>query len=127
MAVKTVQKTKKAQSAAGLPAGRTGGKTKKEISLPLEKENFIIISIGILFLIVGYIFMSENSVDGFLPTVAAPILLVLGYCVVIPYGIIKKPSKVKKGEKRPEIEQNITVSPQSQSPGSAVSSNIKTS
>jgi len=70
MAVKTVQKTRKVQS-----------KPKKEIIFPLEKENFIIIGIGVIFLVIGYIFMSENSVDGFLPTIAAPILLVLGYCV----------------------------------------------
>lgn len=66
-------------------------KVKKEFSFPLEKENFMIIGVGILLLIIGYFLMSENSVDGFLPTVVAPILLVAGYCVVIPYGILKKP------------------------------------
>ena len=111
MPVKTVQKTKKIQA-----------KARKEISLPLEKENFVIITIGIIFLIVGYIFMSENSVDGFLPTIAAPILLVLGYCVIIPYGIIKKSSKTKKIENSPEIGQ-VIAEPKS---GQNVSSNIKT-
>ena len=66
-------------------------KPKKEFSFPLEKENFMIIGLGILLLIIGYFLMAENSVDGFLPTVVAPILLVAGYCVVIPYGILKKP------------------------------------
>lgn len=112
MAVKTAQKTKKVQTRA-----------RKEISLPLEKENFVIICIGIVFLIVGYIFMSENSVDGFLPTIVAPILLVLGYCVIIPYGILKKPSKTKKVEIDPQFEQNTAPSSSSQN----VSSNIKTS
>lgn len=65
-------------------------KQKKEFSFPLEKENFIIIGIGVVVLVVGYFLMSENSVDGFLPTVIAPILLVAGYCVIIPYGILKK-------------------------------------
>ena len=64
---------------------------KREFSFPLEKENFMIIGLGILLLVIGYILMSENSVDGFMPTVVAPILLVAGYCVVIPYGILKKP------------------------------------
>jgi len=111
MALKTAQKSKKIQA-----------KSRKETSLPLEKENFIIITIGIIFLIVGYIFMSENSVDGFLPTIVAPILLVLGYCVIIPYGIIKRSSKTKKNENGPEIAQ-ITVEPKS---GQNVRSNIKT-
>lgn len=66
-------------------------KSKKEFSFPLEKENFIIIGIGILALIVGYFLMAQNSVDGFMPTVVSPILLVLGYCVIIPYGILKRP------------------------------------
>ncbi len=64
---------------------------KKEFSFPLERENFMIIGLGVLLLVIGYILMSQNSVDGFLPTVIAPILLVAGYCVVIPYGILKKP------------------------------------
>jgi hypothetical protein len=64
---------------------------KKEFSFPLEKENFMIIGLGIVLLVIGYILMAENSVDGFMPTVVAPLLLVAGYCVVIPYGIMKKP------------------------------------
>lgn len=86
---------------------------KREFSFPLEKENFMIIGLGILLLVIGYILMSENSVDGFLPTVVAPILLVAGYCVVIPYGILKKPKS--------EI---IQVSGQA---AEAETSNIKTS
>jgi len=92
MAVKTVSKSKK-----------TSAKAKKDLSLPLEKTNFLIIGAGILFLIVGYILMSENSVNGFLPTVVSPILLVLGYCVIIPYGILKKPKKVESN-----IQQTVT-------------------
>ena len=73
-----------------LQVGKSKG-PKREFSFPLEKENFMIIGLGIALLIVGYILMSQNSVDGFMPTVVAPILLVAGYCVVIPYGILKKP------------------------------------
>ncbi|HAX50112.1 MAG TPA: DUF3098 domain-containing protein [Ignavibacteria bacterium] len=89
-------------------------KQKKEFSFPLEKENFMIIGLGIALLIVGYFLMSENSVDGFLPTVVAPILLVAGYCVVIPYGILKKP----KSEISSVPEESIQE---------AETSNIKTS
>jgi hypothetical protein len=96
------------------------GKQKKEIVFPLEKSNLMIIGFGILLLIIGYIFMAENSVNGFLPTVAAPILLVLGYCVVIPYGIIKRP----KTEVKPVPVASENVS--SGSTSSPSSSNIKT-
>lgn len=84
MPVKTAVKSKKTQPAKS-------ARPKKESAFPLEKENFVIIGIGIALLIVGYILMAENSVSGFMPTVVAPILLVLGYCVVIPYGILKRP------------------------------------
>ncbi len=88
---------------------------KKEFSFPLERENFIIIGLGVLLLVIGYILMSQNSVDGFMPTVVAPILLVAGYCVVIPYGILKKP----KSEIAETAAEEITET--------ASNTNIKTS
>jgi hypothetical protein len=90
-------------------------KQKKEFSFPLEKENFIIIGIGVIVLVIGYFLMSENSVDGFLPTVIAPILLVAGYCVIIPYGILKK-SKTA-----------VPVAETTEADTTTASSNVKTS
>jgi hypothetical protein len=101
------------------PKSKKGSpKAKKEISLPLEKTNFIIIGLGIIVLVIGYILMSENSVDGFLPTVVSPILLVLGYCVIIPYGILKKAKKHEP--EHPQTTEDISSSPES------VMSNVKT-
>jgi hypothetical protein len=97
---------------------KTGPRAKKEITLPLGKTNFMIIILGIAVIIIGFIFMSENSVNGFLPTVISPILLVLGYCVIIPYGILKKPKKAKADSS--ETQENGSESPES------VSSNIRT-
>ncbi len=37
--------------------------------------------------------MLEGSIEGFLPLTVAPILLVLGYCVVIPIGILYRRRK----------------------------------
>lgn len=108
MAVKTLSKSKK-----------TSAKAKKDLSLPLEKTNFLIIGAGILVLIIGYILMSQNSVGGFLPTVVSPILLVLGYCVIIPYGILKKPKKVESNI-QPTDTDTVSASPEN------VSTNIKT-
>lgn len=93
-------------------------KQKREFSFPLEKENFMILGLGVALLIVGYILMSQNSVDGFLPTVVSPILLVLGYCVVIPYGIMKKPKS-----EMAEIKTEVTTETET----AAASSNVKTS
>ena len=92
-------------------------KQKREFSFPLEKENFMIVGLGIALLIVGYILMSQNSVDGFMPTVVSPILLIAGYCVVIPYGILKRP-KSEIAELKTEINTGSDT---------AGSRNVKTS
>jgi hypothetical protein len=97
---------------------KTYVKAKKEISLPLEKTNFVIIGIGIAVLIIGYVLMSANTVDGFANTVIAPIMLVLGYCIIIPYGILKKTKKTDSTAR--ETDENVSIS------GETVSSNIKT-
>jgi len=65
-------------------------KAAEVLHISLTNKNYMIIGLGILLIIIGYVFMAENSVDGFLPTVVAPILLVLGYIVVVPVGILYK-------------------------------------
>ena len=91
---------------------------------PFGKENFIIIGIGIIDIVIGYIFLAQGPVDGFSPMVIAPILLVFGYCVIIPYGILKKP----KSEIEPADESTVSVSQNviAAQPAPSVSSNIKT-
>ncbi len=71
-------------------------KSKGDDVFPLERENYIIIGVGILFIVAGYIAMSGNVVEGFSQLTLSPILLLLGYCVIIPIGIVyrkrEKPS-----------------------------------
>lgn len=67
---------------------------------PLEKRNFIIIGIGVAVIILGYILMNTASApepnasnpnwNSPLAISIAPVLLVIGYCVIIPFGIIKR-------------------------------------
>jgi hypothetical protein len=64
--------------------------------LPLDSGNFRIIGIGVLVIIAGYAAMLEGSVEGFLPLVAAPILLLIGYCVIVPVGILYRKSMFTK-------------------------------
>jgi hypothetical protein len=61
---------------------------KMEIVFPFEKLNYIIIAVGLVVIVAGYIALSAPTVEGFSPLVLAPILLVLGYCVIIPVGIM---------------------------------------
>ena len=76
------------------------------LHISLTNRNYMIIGLGILLIIIGYVFMAENSVDGFLPTVVAPVLLVLGYIVVVPIGILYKDKSV--GTENTEITDSAT-------------------
>jgi hypothetical protein len=63
--------------------------------LPFKKINYQILGVGIILLVLGYIALGQDPWDGTMPLVVAPILLVLGYCIVIPLGILyrKKPTE----------------------------------
>jgi hypothetical protein len=57
-------------------------------SLPFDKSNYRILGLGLLFIVLGYVALSQPPWDGTMALVVAPILLVLGYCVLIPLGIL---------------------------------------
>jgi hypothetical protein len=79
--------------------GKQTKKGKAEGVFPFEKENYQIIGVGILFIIAGFIAMSGNVVEGFSQLTLSPLLLLTGYCVIIPIGII-----YRKKEKPPTTE-----------------------
>ena len=58
------------------------------VSLPFTKSNYQILGVGLLTIILGYVALAQEPWDGTLPLVVAPILLVLGYCVIVPLGIL---------------------------------------
>ena len=66
---------------------------------PLERENFIIMGIGILVIITGYILLSGDTVESFRQLTVAPIFLLVGYCIIIPVGLMYR--KKKKPEAPP--------------------------
>jgi hypothetical protein len=70
----------------------------REEALPLARENFMIVGAGLAVILAGYLAMLEGSVEGFLPLVVAPILLVLGYCVIVPLGILYRKRTVSRDE-----------------------------
>jgi hypothetical protein len=80
---------------AKIEKGKQLKKGKPDATFPLERENFIILGVGLLFIIAGYVALSGNVVEGFRQLTLAPILLLLGYCVIIPVGIMyrKKPKQ----------------------------------
>ncbi len=51
---------------------------------PFGKKNWMILGAGLVSIIIGFITLAAGSIT------LAPILLVLGYCVLIPVGIMVK-------------------------------------
>jgi len=60
--------------------------------LPFTRQNYLLMGAGLLAIIVGYISLGSGSIT------LAPILLVLGYCVLFPLGIIWGGRKEKNAE-----------------------------
>ena len=73
---------------------------KKQFNLPLERTNYIILTVGVALLILGYILMgSADHPDAFISRTLSPIILVITYTVVIPAGVFyRKKSSTKQGD-----------------------------
>ncbi len=54
------------------------------------RKNWTIFAAGLATIVIGYLLLSVPPADGFLSLTLAPILLVLGYCVLIPAAILVK-------------------------------------
>ncbi len=85
------------------PRGRTGrrGQTQRReparSPLPYSRRNWTFLGAGVGTILIGYLCLSQPPVDGFLSLTLAPVLLVIGYCVLIPLGLLlggsKKPTE----------------------------------
>ncbi len=62
--------------------------------------NYILFGIGLALIIVGYFVMAAGEVNSFQSLTIAPIMLFIGYIIVIPAGLIYR-------EKSPEVEENL--------------------
>ncbi len=72
---------------------KAGKRKREEDVFPLEKTNFIILGVGIATIVAGYLALSGDTVESFRQLTVAPLLLVLGYCVIIPVGLIYRKKK----------------------------------
>jgi hypothetical protein len=68
-------------------------------SFLLGQRNALLLMVGILIIIIGYFLLGRGSIT------AAPLLLVLGYCVVVPLSIILW---VKRPEDKQQTQQTGT-------------------
>ena len=56
--------------------------------LPYSKRNMWLFALGLAIIALGYVFLSLPPVDGFMSLTLAPLLLVLGYCVLLPIAVL---------------------------------------
>ncbi|HET6567720.1 MAG TPA: DUF3098 domain-containing protein [Rhodothermales bacterium] len=60
-------------------------------TMVFERQNYILLIIGVVLVVVGYVVMrAENEVNGFLSLYLCPILLLAGYLEII-YAILWRP------------------------------------
>ena len=62
---------------------RTGTRATAPPSLRWSPINYGLMAAGLVALVIGFVLLAQGSI------VAAPLLLTLGYVVLIPLGIIK--------------------------------------
>ncbi len=77
---------------------RQSGRKLKDSGVPFTKLNYQLFGFASLIILVGYWALAQLPVDGFLTLTFAPILLVVGYCVLIPLAIISG-NKNTEGDK----------------------------
>ncbi len=61
--------------------------------LPFTRLNWMLFGLGLGVIAVGYLLLRIPPVDGFLSLTAAPVLLVGGYCGLIPAAILVRESR----------------------------------
>jgi len=72
-------------------------KRKPTYTLPFTKRNWTLFFLGLAVIVLGYIFLRIPPAEGFFSLTLAPILLVIGYCVLIPIAILIGEGKRKSG------------------------------
>jgi len=81
-------------------------KVAEKKGLPFGKRNYIWFGIAIFTIIVGYVFLGSGDIT------IAPILLVLGYCVLVPIAILLPPEKKVKASAAGEVIEPPASGPQ---------------
>ncbi len=69
---------------------RTKAASRRRDEKIFGKTNWLVLGIGLVAIIIGFVALAAGSIT------LAPILLVLGYCVLIPVGIMI--GEEKKGD-----------------------------
>ncbi len=62
----------------------------------MTKKNLLLIALGVILLVIGFICLATGPADNPISLTAAPLILCLAYLVIIPFGILWKGKKEDK-------------------------------
>ena len=65
---------------------------------PFTRKNWSLLVAGLASIALGYVFLRIPPADGFFSLTLAPLLLVVGYCALLPMAILHKGSEQKESE-----------------------------
>ena len=104
---KVKAKQVKAKSSEVKP--RRARKKQKDIAdFPFGQKNYIIFGAAIIVLVLGFIALWMGDIT------IAPVLLVVGYCVLIPIAILVKGRKEPEPEPEPQPESGSQSPPETE-------------
>ena len=58
--------------------------------LPFTRKNWTLAAAGLASILIGYVCLRIPPAEGFLSLTLAPVLLVIGYCILIPLAILAR-------------------------------------
>ncbi|MCY3664552.1 MAG: hypothetical protein OXH81_02735 [Gemmatimonadetes bacterium] len=67
--------------------------------LPFTRKNWSLAIVGLAVIVLGYVFLRIPPAEGFLSLTLAPVLLVVGYCVLIPMAILVRDQPTDEKDK----------------------------
>ncbi len=89
-----------------------GKKSSLSLTMPLRKENYLYIAIGVAVIVASYVLMAiDNNVDGFISLTLCPILLIGAYAWIV-YAILYHPKSEE--QKNSSSAQEATTAPKAQ-------------
>ena len=65
---------------------------------PFERKNYQYFLIGLVLLVIGYIFMMQGPADSFWSRTLAPVILVVSYCIIFPIAILSKGARKEENK-----------------------------
>ena len=86
---------------------RNAKAAKKKAGSPFNiywsKNNYLLLLLGFALLIIGYYFMSMGKWNSFPSLVISPIILIIGYVIVLPIAILYRKKNVKEDSQDKEV------------------------